>query len=89
VYQPRAITWNGSAWVIQGSLTLTYVAGANGGIAGTLYQTVPFGGSGSAVTAVPATNYVFLKWSDNSTQNPRTDTNVQLPVNVTAEFAHV
>jgi hypothetical protein len=67
--------------------TLTYTAGPNGSISGTSPQTVNFGGSGTAVTAVPAGGYQFVNWSDASTQNPRTDTNVMADVNVTANFA--
>jgi hypothetical protein len=69
--------------------TLTYTAGANGSISGTSPQTVNFGGSGTAVTAVPDSGYSFVNWSDSSTQNPRTDTNVMADVNVTANFAAV
>ena len=67
--------------------TLTYTAGANGSISGTSPQTVNFGADGSPVTAVPNTGYHFVQWSDSSTQNPRTDTNVMADVNVTATFA--
>ena len=67
--------------------TLTYTAGANGSITGATPQTVNHGASGTAVTAVPNTGYHFVKWSDNSTQNPRTDTNVTASMSVTASFA--
>src|SRR5262249_27856556 len=40
--------------------TLTYTAGPNGNIQGTSPQTVTHGGSGTAVTAVPATGYHFV-----------------------------
>ncbi|GAK55384.1 secreted protein [Candidatus Vecturithrix granuli] len=66
--------------------TLTYTAGANGSISGTTPQTVNHGASGTAVTAVPNTGYRFVKWSDNSTANPRTDTNVTAAISVTALF---
>ena len=39
-------------------------------------QTVNHGAGGTAVTAVPATGYHFVNWSDASTAIPRTDTNV-------------
>ncbi|MES2933900.1 MAG: InlB B-repeat-containing protein [Pseudomonadota bacterium] len=65
--------------------TLSYVAGANGSISGISPQTVNYGANGSAVTAVPATNYHFVNWSDAVTANPRTDSNTN--VNVTANFA--
>ena len=67
--------------------TLTYTAGPNGTISGTSPQTVNYGGSGTAVTAVPNTGYHFVDWSDGSTANPRTDTNVTADISVTANFA--
>ncbi len=67
--------------------TLTYNSAGNGSISGTSPQTVNYGDDGSAVTAVPNTGYHFVNWSDNSTENPRTDTNVMTDVNVTANFA--
>ncbi len=70
-----------------GSLILTYTAGANGAISGTSPQSVAQGASGTAVTAVANTGYHFTQWSDGSTQNPRTDTNVQANITVTANFA--
>ena len=70
------------------TFTLTYTAGSNGSITGTTPQTVNYGSAGTAVTAVPAANYHFVKWSDNSsTANPRTDSNVTTSVSVTAQFA--
>ncbi len=67
--------------------TLTYTAGANGSITGTSPQMVNFGGSGSAVTAVPNTGYHFVDWTDGVTTASRTDTNVMMDINVTANFA--
>jgi len=72
-------------WTIN-SYTLTYTAGENGTISGTSPQTVEHGSSGSSVTAVADSDFVFLKWSDNSTNNPRTDSNVTGDITVTAEF---
>ena len=46
-----------------------------------------YGADGTAVTAVPETGYHFVNWSDGSTVNPRTDSNVTANVNVTANFA--
>ena len=74
-------------WTAISSFTLTYTAGANGSITGTSPQTVASGGSGTAVTAVPNTNYHFVNWSDSSTTNPRTDSSVTANVSVTANFA--
>jgi autotransporter-associated beta strand protein len=71
------------------SYTLTYLAGANGAITGATPQTVFFGGSGTSVGAVPASGYYLLNWSDTSTANPRTDSNVTANLTVTAYFAPV
>jgi hypothetical protein len=70
------------------SYTLAYSAGAGGSISGTSPQPVAHNGSGTQVTAVPNTGYHFVKWSDNSTANPRTDTNVTANVTVTATFSN-
>ena len=67
--------------------TLSYSAGANGTITGSSTQTVAYGSNGTAVTAVPATGYHFVDWSDASTTNPRTDSNVTGNISVTANFA--
>ena len=67
--------------------TLTYSAGAHGSISGTNPQTVEYGQSGSAVTAVPDTGYEFEQWSDGSTDNPRTDTDISGDMSFTAQFA--
>jgi len=67
--------------------TLTYVAEANGSIDGTSPQTVSYGDSGTAVSAVPDTGYSFSQWSDGSTANPRTDVDVTADVSVSATFA--
>jgi alpha-tubulin suppressor-like RCC1 family protein len=66
---------------------LTYTAGPNGSISGDATQDVSDGDDGTAVTAVPDSGYHFVSWSDSSTQNPRTDTNVTDDINVTANFA--
>jgi CSLREA domain-containing protein len=67
--------------------TATYTAGPNGSISGTTPQTVDHGADGTAVEAVPEIGYHFVDWSDASTANPRTDTNVTADINVTANFA--
>jgi len=66
--------------------TLTYTAGPNGSITGSSIQTINSGSNGSAVTAVANSGYHFVNWSDGSTANPRTDTNVSGDVTVTAQF---
>jgi len=76
-----------ATFVVDAYHELTYLAGANGTTSGTSPQTISHSASGSAVTAVPDTNYHFVAWSDTSTQNPRTDTNVTANISVTANFA--
>ena len=66
--------------------TLTYSAGANGSLSGSTTQMVLIGSDGSAVTAVPSSNYMFSSWSDGSTLNPRTDIDVSADITVTANF---
>jgi hypothetical protein len=67
---------------------LTYSAGTGGSIKRCVSpQTVNYGGSGTSVTAIADTGYHFVNWSDDSTANPRTDTNVTADVDVTANFA--
>ncbi len=69
------------------TFTLTYTAGANGTLTGTSPQTsVPYGGSGSPVTAQANALFSFASWSDGSTANPRTDNPVTGNINVTASF---
>lgn len=65
---------------------LTYVAGEGGTIEGETVQSVPVGGSGMAVTAVPNEGYTFVRWSDGVTTATRTDTDINSDINVTAEF---
>jgi uncharacterized repeat protein (TIGR02543 family) len=72
-------------WTIN-SYTLTYNAGSGGSISGTTPQTVDYLGSGTAVSAEPNPGWTFVKWSDNSTDNPRTDSNVTSNITVTATF---
>ena len=69
------------------SYSLSYTAGTHGSLTGMTSQTVLSGGSGTAVTAVPAAGYSFVNWSDSSTANPRTDASVSGNVSVTANFA--
>jgi len=66
--------------------TLRYQAGPNGSLNGDPEQVVAAGGSGTAVLAVPDSGYRFVRWSDGSTANPRTDTNVASDLSVSAVF---
>jgi uncharacterized repeat protein (TIGR02543 family) len=71
------------------TFTLDYAAGTGGSLSGDLAQIVEYGQSGTPVTAVSDANYHFVNWSDGSTSNPRSDTNVTTNVAVTANFAEV
>ena len=64
--------------------TLSYTAGSNASLTGSSTQVVTEGADGSAITVVPNSGYQFVRWSDNSTSNPRTDTNVVTDLSVTA-----
>jgi hypothetical protein len=66
---------------------LAYAAGAHGALTGSSTQMILPNADGTAVTAVPDTGYHFVNWSDASTDNPRTDTNVADDISVTANFA--
>ena len=70
-------------------LTLTYAAGTGGSIVGETSQTVQYGESGTAVTAVPDEGYEFVRWSDGVTTATRTDSNVTSDTTVTAEFRRI
>ena len=70
------------------SLNYSVDNASHGSLTGTTSQTVDYGSSGTAVTVTATPPYHFVKWSDNnSTANPRTDTNVTANVNTTAIFA--
>ena len=67
--------------------SLHYSAGAGGSLTGLASQSVLYGDDGSAVSAQPDVGYHFVQWSDGSTVNPRTDTDITASVSVTAGFA--
>jgi hypothetical protein len=69
------------------TFTLTYVAGANGTLTGSTFQTVDYGANGSEIGVIPAANYHFVNWSDGVLTPSRTDANVTANKNVTASFA--
>lgn len=68
------------------NFTLRYLAGTGGTVTGVTTQTVEKGKNATEVTAVPNTNYKFVKWDDSKTTASRTDTNVQSSKTFTAEF---
>ena len=63
-----------------------YTASAGGTVTGSVSQSVTAGGNATSVTAVPDQGYVFSKWSDDSTQNPRTDLSISGTISVQALF---
>jgi len=67
--------------------SLAYTAAENGTIEGDASQNIPYGSDATAVTAAPDTGYHFVSWSDGTTDNPRTDTNITTDIAVTATFA--
>ena len=68
------------------TFSLDYAADSTGIIEGERWQTVEYGTDGTSVTAIPNTGYHFTNWSDDSTENPRTDYYVTADVEVTAFF---
>lgn len=72
----------------QNFCTVQYAAGEGGSISGVVVQHVSLGGDTSSVSAVPATGFQFLKWSDGLATPVRTDTNVTADKLLTALFAH-
>ncbi len=88
---PATVTLNANTSVTAvfaaNSYTLAYAAGDGGTVTGETLQTVLYGDSGTIVTAEAATGRHFVRWSDGSTVNPRTDANVTANVQVSAEFA--
>lgn len=69
--------------------TLKYTAPANGSIQGVADQVVREGASGAPVFALASEGFVFQKWSDNKTVNPRVDANLTANLEITATFAAV
>jgi hypothetical protein len=69
--------------------SITFLAGTGGSLTGEAAQTVVHGGSATPVEAVPNSGYVFVRWSDGVTANPRTLTNVLAARTLTAEFVAV
>ena len=72
--------------------TVSFTSGGNGTLSGTTSQTIDYGASASAVTAVPASGYHFVNWTGTggfvtSTANPLTVANVTAAQAITANFA--
>jgi hypothetical protein len=70
------------------SHSINYTAGNGGTIDGQIQvnQIVRKGNNASTVKAIANDCYEFVKWSDNSIQNPRTDLNISSNLDITAEF---
>lgn len=68
-----------------GSFTLKYTPGTGGTISGSTTQVLTAGATGTKVTAVPKTGYVFKEWSDGVKTADRTDKAVA-NLTVTAVF---
>src|SRR5664279_5097130 len=72
------------------TFTVTFVSGAGGSIVGSTGQTVAYGGSASAVTAVPSVGYTFTNWTgagfSTTNASPLTVTNVTQNLMITATF---
>ena len=68
------------------SFILSYTGSTGGIVSGSLLQVPAPGANGTAVTAIPDSGYVFWKRDNNSTANPRTDTNVTANITGIALF---
>lgn len=77
---------NNTNW--QFGLVVTFVAGANGSLAGTLVQVVAYRGNCTPVTANADAGYHFSNWTGgrSSTANPFTVTSVTKSITITANF---
>lgn len=77
--------------VVSGTITysLSYSSPSNGVIQGSALQVVGPNGSGTSVTAVPATGYAFDRWSDGVSTATRMDQQVSGNLAVTASFIPV
>ena len=69
------------------TFTLVYTSSSEGTLRGLNFQKVKEGSNGVPITAVANAGYRFVKWSDGSTDNPRTDEAVQENIEVTAHYA--
>jgi surface protein len=66
--------------------TATYNSSTGGTLTGDTFQYIVDGQGGAAVTALPADGYRFVRWSDGSNTNPRTDSNLTDDLVVSAIF---
>jgi len=79
-----------TATFVPQQFTVTFQAGAGGTLTGTTSQTVAYGASTSAVTAVPNTGYTFTGWSGSgfttTATNPLSVSGVTQNLTLTATF---
>ncbi len=72
------------------TFSVDFAAGTGGSITGAASQLVAYGGSTSAVTAVPNAGFAFVNWTGTgfttSASNPLTIANVTAPLSLTANF---
>lgn len=71
------------------TFTVEYTAGEGGSISGSANQSIIYDGSGTSITAVPNSGYYFVRWSDNGTTNPRTETEVKSDMTISAVFSRL
>ena len=70
-----------------GPWLVRFLAEANGTVTGDATQSVWDGQDATQVAAVPEPGFVFRKWSDDSTENPRRLTAVRADTELKASFA--
>lgn len=66
--------------------SIIYRSGVGGTVGGDTSQNVPHGDDGFTVTALPDSNYNFLKWSDGILQASRKELELTENIIVTAEY---
>jgi hypothetical protein len=77
---------NLTAGFLLNSYTLIYLAEENGFIEGKELQYVSYGANGEPVYATPYQGYHFVRWCNQSTNNPLQDINVNQNITRTAFF---
>ena len=88
----KSVKKNATIMAIFEELTKYYIqywADQGGRIDGNTTQIVAEGQQGTSVTAVPYSGYIFVKWSDGKTENPRTDKASGHNVMIIATFEQV
>ena len=68
------------------NFTVNYATTLWWSISGAVVQSIPYGWTGTVVTAVPAPWCIFTQWSNGSTINPRIETNVTGNMIITGSF---